>query len=120
MASTGVWLMDADFIAAEARRLGMHQFASSVDEYGATVLHESAVSGEQLIRIFEHRLRRAKVRDDGDVVRLVGELLSAFRNAESSEIKLIHLRAGKMEVMLYGEVCRESILAIVILSEGDA
>ncbi|WP_217247193.1 hypothetical protein [Streptomyces sp. AC602_WCS936] len=112
--------MDAGFIAAEARRLGMCQFASSVDEYGATVLHESAVARESLIRIFEHRLRRAKVRDDGAAVRLVDELLSAFRSAESSEIKLIHLQAGKMEVMLYGEECCERILAIVILSEGDA
>lgn len=112
--------MDESFIATEARRLKKLQFASSVDEFGVIVLHESVVPAEQLIRIFGHRLRRAKVRNDEAVVRLVEDLISAFRSVESSEVKLIHVQAGEAEAMLYGEVSRENILAVVILSEVDA
>ncbi|MET7457269.1 hypothetical protein ABZT03_36465 [Streptomyces sp. NPDC005574] len=112
--------MDESFIASEASRLGMDQLAAEVDEYGVIVLHESAVSRGQLIRIFENRLRRAKARNDCDVTRLADDLLSAFNGAQSSEIKLIHVQAGKMDVMLYGEVGDESILAAVILSGSDS
>ena len=111
--------MSESFISAEATRLGMVQFAAAVDEYGVIVLHESTVSRAQLIRIFENRLRRAEARDDRDVTRLVTNLLSAFNGTQSSELKLIHVQAGKMDVMLYGEGGGESILAAVILSDGD-
>ncbi|WP_328843044.1 hypothetical protein [Streptomyces sp. NBC_00258] len=112
--------MNESFIASEARRLGMDQLSAAVDDYGVIVLHESTVASEQLIHIFENRLRRAEARNDRDVARLVANLLSAFNGAQSSEIKLIHVQAGKMDVMLYGEVTGESILAAVILSGSDS
>ncbi|GAA3370143.1 hypothetical protein GCM10017744_092720 [Streptomyces antimycoticus] len=112
--------MKESFISAEASRLGMVQLASAVDEYGVIILQESAVPKGQLIRIFENRLRRAEARNDRDVTRLVTNLLSAFSDAESSEIKLIHVQVGKMDVMFYGEASGASILAAVILSGGDS
>ncbi|GED87076.1 hypothetical protein [Streptomyces sp. 6-11-2] len=112
--------MNESFISAEATRLGMVHLAAAVDEYGVIILHESTVSRAQLIRIFENRLRRAEARDDRDVTRLVTDLLSAFNGAQSGELKLIHVQAGKMDVMLYGEASGESILAAVILSGGDS
>jgi hypothetical protein len=120
MASTWSWLMNKNIIAAEASRLGMDELASAVDEYGLIVLHESAVASEHLIHIFENRLRRAELRNDRGVTRLVANLLSAFRGAQSSEIRLIHVQVGAMDVMLYSEVSGERILAAVVLSGSDS
>jgi hypothetical protein len=112
--------MDSGLMAAEARRLGVPQLATAIDQYGVVVLQESEVETAHLIHIFERRLARAQVREDRNVVQLVGGLLSAFRAADSNNLKLIHAQAGEMDVMLYAETNVETVVAVVDLSRRAA